>query len=244
MERKTCLFLILFALVCVHAHGQDNGSFYENFKSGNMIKWKHAMDSLEPRQKTTKDKLDLINFQHGYIAWCIDKDRIREAEEYIEKSEELIQHLEHEKYMLSALYAYKAALTGFKIGISPCKAPFIGPESLEYAHKSVNVDPSNAFGYVQLGNIAYYTPALFGGSRKEAMQYYLKALHLMESQNSMTIYDWNYLNLLATIINAYIELEHYQPAKHYCMKILSIEPDFDWVRNNLYPQVLKGLQNE
>lgn len=62
----------------------------------------------------------------------------------------------------------------------------------------------------------------------------------MDKQNNNT-YNWNYLNLLATIINAYIELEQYQKAKYFCDKTLAIEPHFDWVKRILYPQVLKQI---
>lgn len=240
MERKKYLLIVFFSFMLVPSFGQNNKTIYQAYISGNMVDWKNAMDSLEAIQsKTNKDKLDLINYQYGYIAWCIDKDKISEAEKYMKKSEELIMKLEQTKYNLSMLYAYKAAFIGFKIGISPYKAPFIGSESLNFAKQSVITDSTNALGYVQLGNIAYYTPNLFGGSKKEAMQHYKRALNLMERQPNKTYHNWNYLNLLATIINAFLELEQYKMAKYYCVKTLSVEPNFDWVINKLYPQVLK-----
>lgn len=222
-------------------NAQNNKTIYDAYISGNMIQWEKEMLSIEfKKDKTNKEKLDLLNFQFGYIAWCIDQKKTKEAEKLIDKSEKIINELEKRSYNLSMLFAYKAAIIGFKIGISPYKAPFIGSKSLSLAKQAVSADPNNAFAYTQLGNIASHAPELFGGSKSEALTHYLKALNLMDKQNN-NINNWNYLHLLATIINTYVELEQYQKAKYYCEKTLAVEPKFIWVKKILYPQVLKQI---
>ena len=66
----------------------------------------------------------------------------------------------------------------------------------------------------------------------------------MEKNQALLKNNWNFLNLLATIINAYYEIGNYGKAKQYCIKTLEIEPNFDWVKNVLYPKTLKKLENE
>ena len=51
--------------------------------------------------------------------------------------------------------------------------------------------------------------------------------------------DWNYLSLLTQIAKAYEELKDYKNAETYYRKILSLAPDFAWVKNELYPAFLK-----
>ncbi|MDP4186882.1 MAG: hypothetical protein Q8905_02450 [Bacteroidota bacterium] len=199
------------------------------------------MDSVDAlKQKNDKVFLDLINYQYGYIAWCIGSNKTDEAKKYLKKATGNLEKLELKNYNESMLYAYKAAFVGFEIGLAKYKAPFIGMNSLEYAKKSVSIDALNALGYMQLGNIYFYMPKFFGGSKSEALVYYLKALKLMESSKEYKTANWNYLNLLATIISAYMELNQYKEAKKYCIKTLTIEPGFDWVKNNLYPNVIKN----
>lgn len=242
MERKKYLFVILFSLFTLVVAGQNNKSIYIAYASGNMYKWKYSMDSLEARPaKTNKENLDLVNFQYGYIAWCIGKMKKIEAEKVMIKSKIIIASLEKQKYNLSMLYAYKAAFVGFEIGISPYKAPFIGSQSSDYANQSIALNPKNAFAHAQLGNIALHTPKIFGGSKSESLQHYIKALILMQADSKYIENNWNYLNLLAAIINTYMELGQYKSAKTYCEKTLAIEPEFDWVKNKLYPEILKNL---
>ncbi|MFP4664340.1 MAG: hypothetical protein ACLFM1_07915 [Bacteroidales bacterium] len=238
MERKICQLIIFAAFMQMTAFAQTDRAIYQAYVNGDMQSWKSRMDFLEKQSdKSNAEMLDLVNYQHGYIAWCIDQGRKEEAKKYIKKSEDHLAHLEKKKYRMPQVYAYKAAYIGFEIAIARHKAPFIGPESREHAKQSVRLDPKNVLGYVQLGNIEYYTPPIAGGSKTIAMQHYLNALRIMEQDENMISGNWNYLNLLATIINAYIETEQYQKALHYCEKTLSFEPDFDWVKNTLCPIV-------
>lgn len=245
MERKGYILILIFSYILTLSYGQNNMSIYQAYIRGDMAKWKNIVDSMQTISEITNtDKLDLLNYQYGYIAYSIDKNKKKEAEWYLNAAEKLVQQLERKQYSLSVLYAYKSAFIGFKIGLSPYKAPFIGAGSLEYAEKSVDLDVTNSLGYIQLGNIAFYTPAMFGGSRDDALKHYLKALGLMEKDVSKLVSNWNYLNLLITIISAYYELEQYKMAEQYCIKTLKIEPGFTWVKNELYPKVLKKLNDE
>lgn len=56
--------------------------------------------------------------------------------------------------------------------------------------------------------------------------------------------DWNYLSLLANMAEAYNELKEYDKAEQYYKHILTIEPNFLWVKNELYPNFIKNRTNE
>jgi hypothetical protein len=55
--------------------------------------------------------------------------------------------------------------------------------------------------------------------------------------------DWNYLNLLTVIAQTYSYLKDYKLSKQYLEKILIIEPRFTWVKNELYPELIKKMNN-
>lgn len=244
MERTAYIFItgLLFLTACLF--GQSNMKIYRAYLNGNMQQWKQLMDSIEfAGLKTVEDTLELINYQYGYVAWCIDTGNNADAEKYMKKAQLLINTQMQNHSELSTLYAYKAAFIGYSIGLAPYKAPFIGPESTKYAERAINADSANAFAHIQLGNIAYYTPEIFGGSRHTAIEHYLQAYQLMNTQED-TKHNWNYLNLLATIVSAYIETKQLKEAERFSIKALSIEPAFKWVSEDLYPKVLNGLQNE
>lgn len=245
MERKIYLLALLSVLIFYTISGQNNKSIYRAYVYNQMNFWKKAMDSIETSGNLSDSKyLELLNYYYGYIAWCISNKNYKDAKIYIEKSEKIIDLLDKHNYKVAILYSYKAALIGYEIGISKYKAPFIGRNSIKYAKESIKLDNTNAMGYLQLGNIAYYTPKLFGGSKKEALDYYLCALKLMEKNQEQIKYNWNYLNLLVNIINTYVEMKQYDLAEKFCIKALQFEPEFDWVKNDIYPKLSMVKENE
>jgi tetratricopeptide (TPR) repeat protein len=155
-----------------------------------------------------------------------------------------IGFLESKNYDMSMVNGYKAAFYGYRIGLNSFKAPFYGPKSSKCANNAIAINKNNPFGYIQYANIQFYMPSTFGGSKQEAIEYYVKAEKLMELDKKKITGDWNYLNLLTIIANANIELGQLEKAKYYFEKILQIEPNYAWVKNNLYPQLLNRLKQK
>lgn len=242
MERAKHLLIVLITLfISFSAKGQSRITIYHAYAENNMDKWKAVIDSLEGiDEKSNALRLELINYQYGYIGWCIGTKNKVSAKHYYDLAQNNLDILENQQFNLAEIYAYKSAFVGFEIGLSPYKAPFIGLQSIEFANKAIASDSDQYLGYVQLGNIEFYMPAIFGGSKKKAIDYYQKALKKMEINPTLLTENWNYLSLLAILINAYIEIENYSKARAYCIKALQIEPDFDWVKNELYPLTLKN----
>lgn len=239
MERSKHILIGILIGISSALLGQ-NKAIYQAYIRGDMQQWKQVLEQLETQKhKTQQEELHLLNYQYGYIAWCISQKSNQEAKQYIKRAERIIEKLENKNDTRSIVYAYKAAFVGFEIGLYPYKAPFIGPQSLHYAQKAKALDPTNAFAYIQLGNIAYYTPKMFGGSKVEALKHYQKAMELLEKNPQSTQQNWNYLNVLATNIEAYLGLEEYKKAEALCIKTLKLEPQFEWVAKALYPQTKK-----
>lgn len=241
MERsKYILIFILLIAVFASAKAGNRDEIYKAYISNNMQQWKKIMDAMHSQPvKSNEFMLELVNYQYGYIAWCIGNKKEKEASEYIKKGDKYMEALEASKYKLSHVNAYKSAFYGYKIGLSRLKAPVLGPKSVESAKLAIKLDIYNPYGYMQYGNALYYMPVFIGGSKKVALENYLKAEKLMERNKEDLKNNWNYLNLLTVIAKAYSEKGDKATAKAYYEKILKYEPDYLWVKNELYPQLLK-----
>ena len=238
--------MVCTLLVCISlkVFGNDRLRIYNAYVHNDMKAWKHVIDSIQhENKKSNSTLLTLVNYQYGYIGWCIGMNFDKEAENYISLMQKNIALLEKSNYRLSMIYAYQSALYGYKIGLSPVRAPFYGPKSIKYAENSLQLDKDNYFALMQAGNIHYYMPRIFGGSFKEAISYYLRAKTAME-KNSTDIHDnWNYLHLLTLIAQAYTKAKDYQAAERYYNLILKIEPEFQWIKDELYDDILKKLND-
>jgi len=239
MTRK--LFsLILITLCCTIVTAGEKETIYQAYLTNNMATWKTTIDAMhvEP-DKSDERELELLNYEYGYVGWCIGNKRKSEAKRYLERSLERIDRLKEANHHLPLLQAYESACLGFQIGLAKLKAPRLGPKSLDAAKQSVTNDEKNALGYIQLGNIDYFMPPLFGGSKERAIEHYLRAERLMAPNGKG---DWNYLALLVQLATAYEETKNISMADSFYRKALSLAPGFTWVRDELYPAFTKKHQ--
>lgn len=235
--------MLLVTLFSVSLQASNKEEIYNAYITGNMSLWKTVVDKMEKESpKNNAFRLELVNYQYGYIGWCIGQEKNEAARIYLDLANNHLAVLEKNAYDLSSVYAYKSALAGFEIGLNSFKAPFIGPRSISHAEKSIQLNKLNPLGYLQKGNIEYYMPSVFGGSKQLAIYYYLAALNMMEQNPSTLPHNWVYLDLLVKLIVIYGEREDYKRAKYYCQKTLQKEPDLAWVKSGLYPIILKKTE--
>lgn len=243
MERSKYIIAILLLFCHLTISASNKSKIYTAFISNDMPSWGKVIDEMQLQtNKSNEFKLELINYQYGYIAWCIGVKNDDLAEKYLALAEEHLESLEKAKYNLSMVNAYKSAFYGYKIGLNVLKAPFLGLKSLDCAKLAIKLNAQNPFGYIQYGNAQFYMPAMFGGSKTEALEYFRKAEELMELDKAGIVEDWNYLSILTLITQSLIATNNYDEAKVYFQKLFKVEPNYLWVKNELYPQFLKKLK--
>lgn len=232
------LFLLIFITLCITlVTAGEKETIYRAYLTNDMATWKTTIDAMHAEAgKNNERELELLNYEYGYIGWCIGNKRKSEAKRYLERSLERIERLKKANHRLPLLQAYESAYLGFQIGLANLKAPRLGPKSVNAAKESVAGDDGNALGYIQLGNIDYFMPPLFGGSKERAIEHYLRAEQLMAADDRG---DWNYLALLVQIASAYEETGNIAMADSFYRKALSLAPGFTWVRDELYPAFTK-----
>lgn len=242
---KFKIFSIL--LVSLVHFGQLKATYkqeiYQSYINRDRVRWQKTIDAMDLQKNKSHDfTLELINYQYGFIGWSIELKQNTLAERYLDKAENYLKMLEKSNYQPSMIKSYRSAFYGFRTSLSKIQAPILGPKSLGSAEDAIKLDPKNPFGYVQYANVQFYMPSLFGGSKTTSLDYYRKAEKMMETNKAQLAGDWNYLNLLTMIAKAYIELNQKNMAKAYYEKLLKFEPGYAWVKNELYPKLLKSMK--
>jgi len=247
MERKKrfTILAMLLAFSFYTLSAQYKVSIYNAYIGNNMDKWKAIIDEMQTQKKKSDEfLLELINYQYGYIGWCLGNNEKKQAITYLKLAENNLEDLEKSSLYPSYVNAYRSAFYGYSIGLNKLKAPFVGPKSINAAKQSMEENPGNPFGFIQYANAQFYMPPVFGGSKTEAIEYYKLAQDIMEKDRDNLTNDWNYLSLLANMAEAYAEIKEYEKAEEYYKHILNTEPNFLWVKNELYPNFLKKRNNE
>lgn len=245
MERsKHKLILAALLLLTIQIKATYRSDVYSAYINNNMGLWRNVIERMNAiPEKDNELLLELINYQYGYIGYCLGFDKKDEARELLQDAQKNLEILEDREYSLSVINSYKSAFYGFRIGLNPITAPVYGMRSLDCAKNAVKLDPENYLGYVQLGNSEFYMPSTFGGSKKEALEYFLEAKKLIERNPESLADDWNYLSLLIVIGQTYTYLKDYDSAQRVYLDILELEPGFLYVKDDLYPKLLNKMAN-
>jgi len=244
MERTIYrIILMLFLLIgFTSSYASARSEIYSAYLTNRMDSWKNLIDEMEAEKSLNNEQLlELVNYQYGYIGYCLGFKKRDEARRYLALAENNIEILEKRNYKLSDIHAYKCAFYGFKIGLNKLSAPVNGMKSLDHVKKALELDKENYFAWIQYGNIQFYMPAAFGGSKKEGIEYFLKARQMLERDPADLTDNWNYLSLLIIIGQSYTYINDFTSAQAVYEEILKREPDFQYVKNELYPELLKKI---
>jgi len=239
MERaKNYIVTIVLLVAFLNAAASYKSEIYAAYISNNMQAWKKSMDRMNlETSRNNAFLLELLNYQYGYIGYCVGSKNYEEAKKYLSLALKNIEILEKAKFRPGDVLAFKSAIYGYRIGVNKLQAPFLGPKSMDFAEQSIRIDSENPLGYIQIANSEFYRPPAFGGSKTAALEFYLKAEKLMEKHPESLKQNWNYLGLLTSIVMCYKELKQYTNAKKYCDKALKAEPEYLWIKIDLLPKI-------
>lgn len=235
LPKKLTLSLLLVAFTSgLFAKPSYSKSIYDAFIVRDMTKWESIVQSMEAsRTVTTIDqKLELVSYYYGVIGYLIGKKQYAHAEQLTNKGEALIDLVLKASPKNVTATSYKGSFTGFRVGIKKFKALLLIFDSKKYINRAVEMDPQNVQALIDKGNMYYYAPAMFGGDKKTALTYYLKAAGIMEQRNE-TSDNWVYLNTLTMIAFAYTKTDNPSAAKQMYAKIMRLEPNITWAKEVL-----------
>jgi hypothetical protein len=239
------MYLTLLLLTAYLAPSDYKTEVYNAYVNNRMDSWKEVIYKMEKLEGRPDELiLELINYEYGYIGYCLTFDKTAEAKEIFSMANKNLILLEKKGYKPSDINAYKSAFYGFRITFSTLTAPVNGPKSYDYAKKAVELDQTSYLAWTIYGNAEFNMPAAFGGSKKLALEYFLRARTIMEKNKSGISNNWNYLYLLTLIAQTHDALGNSGAAREQYEEILRIEPGFVYVRDILLPEFKRKAGNK
>ncbi len=260
MERKNykhvtyCTLCTLMAFV-VWSHtlsSSVSASGYTTFQNlifrayveGRMTLWESTLASMEFEYGINSENdllYDIILAQYGLIAYYIGIGDKKNGSILLDKASGYLETLEQAEHFKAEAGLFKAAFNAYQISFRPLLSVRLGPQSQRLINGAVETRPEYPRGWIEKGNLMYYAPAVFGGSKTKAIEYYGKALRLME-KDMQNNHRWLYLSTLVALANAYEHTGQNAAAIETLEKALAFEPDFAWVRDELLPEFISKHQ--
>lgn len=230
---------ILFPFIS-NANDLSSSVIYHAYIGNRMDLWEKSIELIYKNSspKELENGSEALGMAHyGYIAWLIGTNQESKASDYLDKAHQNADILLRKNPSNSQAHSLKAAFLAYSIALSNYKAPFLGPKSLEHINQSIKLDNQNPLAWILQGNSLYYMPGFMGGSKEKALESYRKAIVLLEKNEASLKNNWLYLNTLTLLANGYKELNLNQKAGSMYEQILRVEPNFKWVKDELYPKL-------
>ncbi len=124
MERKkSFLTAFLIGWLAFTGWSGNNAVIYDAYVTGKMELWEKEMNRLQNTgNRESAFLLELVNYQYGYIGYCMGTGHKKEAREYLDLAEINLALLKQSGTALPIINAYRAAFYGFRIGLAPIQS--------------------------------------------------------------------------------------------------------------------------
>ena len=219
---------------------------YEGYINNDLASWQKGQKALWERfQRDGGRSLELayeaLLAEYGMIGYCLANENCQDIADRVDNAQEKIEEVLDIHSKWSEGHAFLGGLLAMEIELSPARAIFLGPSSSKHISAATELNPNNPSGWVEMGNMKYHAPALFGGDTEEAIEYFKKAIQLFDNQPQLRKNNWLYLHAWVWLAKSYEEEEKLDLALATYKRLLAYEPRFRWVKDELYPDLLKKM---
>lgn len=241
------VLLMMFMVVVARPVGQGaaagadqvvlQNQVYEAYVTGNIPLWERTIRQMEAaysRRPVPELLYDILLAQYGLIGYYLGTGQNSNAQRHLEQAEAYVGQLSASRPYSTTALVFQSAFLGFRISLRPLRAVQLGPRSYRLIDQAIEADPAYARGWIEKGNISFYTPSVFGGNKGDAIAHYQKAIQLLEI-NTANNHRWLYLSTLVALANAQKETGDVRGGIQTLEKALRDEPRFSWVRDELLP---------
>lgn len=247
-QRITILFILLFCGLFAHndvnardsLHASLQDQVYRAYVYGQMPLWERALSTMkfEYRRGPSDELLyDILLAHYGLIGYFLGIDDNSSGRRLMEEAAPYLETLEGRVGYAAEAKLFKAAFYAFRIGMRPWLGVRLGPQSERLINDAIDINPKYPRGWIEKGNMMFHAPAMFGGSKTKAIEYYTHAIHLME-ESMQNNHRWLYLSTLVSLAQSYEHTGDPEKAISTYNKALEHEPDFKWVKEELLPAIL------
>jgi hypothetical protein len=232
-QKFRLLILLTFTTLTVTAQQKDltyyQCAFFESYRAGNMSPWPGLIAEMEKVKSTDLAwQTEMIKAIYGLIGYQLGQKQKEQAKVYIEKADRYLEMQLGKHPENALLHSISGAINGYKIALAFYKAPFLGPKSLSQIDKALELDPLEPGGYIEKGNSLMYRPAAFGGDKTEALQFYNKALKLLDARTGESC-NWQKMLLRAFILKAYYETNQTAKAEAFLKDMKQDYGSMEWI---------------
>lgn len=249
MKKLALIFLLLFNGILLVAQSRDalRTQLRAFYAASRMSEWEPIIQQLENEFKATGKIFwleDLTWAEYGYVAYLLHTKQTEKASKVLSKALSHADELLKLQPRNGSYLALKSSLTAFRIQLRPILAPFLGPRSARLMEEALALDATHYRVLTEKGLARLYAPTWAGGNPTEAVLLFEQAAKKTIKNSEMLENDWYYLHLMASYGQSLQKTGRHTQAVEVYKQLLSVEPNFQWVKKELLPRAISDAKNQ
>lgn len=231
------VFCISLPFSSIKAGVVDHDKMFQAFLADDMKVWGVELSSYVKNDNLSyQDKFEICNYLYGYVAAILEDADKNTVKKWLDVFDALLDDLEKTGKYTSEVCVFRSSVYAYKAKKFSSKMLSAASNCFKELDKAFAADKNCAIAHGLKGNIEFYLPAFMGGSKKDAIVYFSKALELMATDKS-SVYRWNWCATSLCLAQAYEKTNQIEKAVAVCKATLRTYPDFKYMRDVYFPSI-------
>lgn len=227
-------------------HDRFRDLIYEAYVLNRMPVWESTLQAMEAsygRQPHPELLYDILLAQYGLIGYLLGTGERDRGARLLSKANDRLEELSAIPGYETTALVFESSFTAYRIALRPIRAVQLGPRVYRLLDHAADQNGDYPRVWIEKGNSAFFTPAIFGGNKENAIDYYQQAIAIFEEHTPRN-HRWLYLSTLVSLANAYQHTGNTGLAVQTLEKALEYEPRFTWVKEEMLPRMREATSED
>jgi len=239
---KLAIFVLLCVCACLGYAASPTISFtksqlYQAYLKNDMRVWNGYLHATSFDNLSKTDKIQYLNYEYGYLAVAVEED-VKDVEQHLQNFE---AHINALVGILpeATILTYRSSLAAYKAMHNKWTFASNGMKSVQLVEQAYALDSMNPLVLTLKANVDFYAPRAFGGNKKRAIEYFLRAERLYVERGD-TLQNWDLTATRLCLVQCYQKIGKIDMALQRADEMLRRDPNFVFLRDELYPELKKS----
>ncbi|MCI7729071.1 MAG: tetratricopeptide repeat protein [Bacteroidales bacterium] len=235
------VYIIAFTLISssVSALTINHDKLFKAYLVNDMNVWGTELSSYVKSQNMThQEKFEVCNYLYGYVAAILDDADKNTVKYWLDIFDGYLNDLEKAGKYTAEVHVYRSSVYAYKAKKFSSQMLSAASKCFKELDAAFTADENCAIAHGLKGNMEFFLPAIMGGSKKNSIKYFSKAVELMP-KNQPILYRWNWCATQLCLAQAYEKTNQKDKAIAVCNETLKRYPDFVYMRDTYLPSLKK-----